>query len=58
MRDIQVGEVFSTENLTVKRPGTGLAPIHYWDLLGKPADKNYRQDEVISPALELLVRTK
>lgn len=56
MREIRAGEAFSAENLTVKRPGTGLAPIHYWDLLGKPADKNYSPDEVISPALGLLVR--
>ncbi len=44
-RDIKAGETFTAENLAVKRPGTGIAPLHYWDLLGKPAGRDYTPDE-------------
>lgn len=47
--DMAKGGIFSEENLTVKRPGNGLAPIHYWDYLGKPANRDYRRDEAIDP---------
>ncbi|HWQ62069.1 MAG TPA: N-acetylneuraminate synthase, partial [Negativicutes bacterium] len=43
--DIKAGEPFTAENLTVKRPGTGIAPLHYWEWLGKPADRDYKADE-------------
>jgi sialic acid synthase SpsE len=46
---IRAGEVFSTENLMVKRPGTGVAPILYWDYLGRVATRDYVQDELIDP---------
>jgi N-acetylneuraminate synthase len=45
--DISSGELFTTDNLTVKRPGTGISPFQYWDLLGKSALKSYKQDEEI-----------
>lgn len=48
-RAIRAGELFSEENLTVKRPGSGFAPFRYWDLLGKPASKDYEPDEPIAP---------
>lgn len=46
---IAKGEVFTSDNLTCKRPGGGLSPMLYWDLLGRPADRDYAQDEVITP---------
>ncbi|HET7657258.1 MAG TPA: N-acetylneuraminate synthase [Bacillales bacterium] len=46
-KKIKRGECFSIENLTVKRPGTGLSPREYWNLLGSKAKKNYEKDEVI-----------
>ncbi|MET3697643.1 N-acetylneuraminate synthase [Bacillus oleivorans] len=46
-RKIEKGEVFSLENLTVKRPGTGISPNYYWDYIGKTADTAYEEDEVI-----------
>lgn len=44
---IQVGEVFSVMNLTVKRPGNGIAPSKYWGYIGKTATKNYAEDAMI-----------
>ncbi len=48
-RPIQKGEIFTAENLTTKRPGDGIAAIHYWDWLGRAATRAYVQDELIDP---------
>ncbi|WP_227762472.1 N-acetylneuraminate synthase [Zhaonella formicivorans] len=48
-RDIQKGELFSEDNLTIKRPGIGVSPMQYWDWLGKNAERDYKQDDVIRP---------
>lgn len=47
-RPIRAGERFSTENLTVKRPGSGRSPMDYWDVLGQTAERDYAEDEVIA----------
>ena len=44
---IRKGDTFTENNLSVKRPGNGIAPIRYWDYLGKTADRNYEEDELI-----------
>jgi N-acetylneuraminate synthase len=44
---IRCGENFSEENLTTKRPGTGISPLRYWEYLGKPAQRDYAEDEII-----------
>lgn len=44
-RPIESGEGFSDHNMTCKRPGDGLAPIRYWDLLGRSAGRRYETDE-------------
>lgn len=44
---INEGEVFSPENLTVKRPGNGISPMRLWEFYGKRAAKNYQIDELI-----------
>jgi len=46
-RDICAGEAFDGDNLTAKRPGDGLAPVHYWALLGRLAGRDYAADEAI-----------
>lgn len=47
-RKIREGEAFTHENLTVKRPGTGIPPKYYWDFIGETAKRNYQADEVIT----------
>lgn len=46
-RAIAKGERFSTDNLICKRPGTGIPALDYWNWLGKPADRDYAEDELI-----------
>jgi N,N'-diacetyllegionaminate synthase len=46
-RDIKKGEFFSEENLTVKRPGNGISPMRWFDVLGKPAKRDFQEDELI-----------
>ena len=46
-QDIRKGERFSEQNITSKRPGTGISPMHYWEWLHKIATRDYKQDEVI-----------
>ncbi len=46
-RYIRKGEVFSEENITVKRPGNGISPMRWNEMIGKRASKNYKQDDLI-----------
>lgn len=46
--DIEPGVVFCTENLAIKRPGDGMSPYAYWQILGKTARQAYRAGELIS----------
>ncbi|EQB2292829.1 N-acetylneuraminate synthase [Campylobacter upsaliensis] len=47
-REIQKGEKFSIENLTTKRPGSGISAMRYEEYLGKRALKTYKKDELIN----------
>lgn len=44
---IKIGEVFTTDNLTVKRPGLGIEPSKYWTYIGQTASKSYDEDALI-----------
>ena len=46
-KDIRKGEVFDEENLSVKRPGTGISPMRYWDFLGKSSGRDFKKDEAV-----------
>lgn len=46
-RLIARGEIFTEENLTVKRPGTGVSPMHYWAVLGQAAQQDFGPDDII-----------
>ena len=45
--NIKKGEKFTEYNLTIKRPGTGISPMEYWDLIGEIAQIDIMQDKVI-----------
>lgn len=42
---IKKGEVLSEENLTVKRPGTGLSPMLWDKVIGRTAARDFKKDE-------------
>jgi len=44
---IKKGERFSDDNLTVKRPGTGISPMEWDSVIGSKADRSYHIDELI-----------
>ncbi len=41
------GERLLPEHITSKRPGTGMSPMMYWEMLGKEARNDYDEDTVI-----------
>lgn len=45
--EITQGDILSKENLAIKRPGTGISPMRWDDIVGTVAAKDYREDECI-----------
>lgn len=46
-KKIEKGEIFTEENLTTKRPGKGISPMKWNEVVGKTADRVYEIDEMI-----------
>lgn len=44
---IKTGDIFTEQNITAKRPGTGLSPMKWFDVLGKTALRDFEEDELI-----------
>ena len=44
---IKKGEFFSENNVTVKRPGDGISPMFWEQVLGKMAGKDFQADDLI-----------
>jgi len=44
---ISKGEVFTVDNITVKRPGNGISPMKWFEIMGQTAKKNISEDEMI-----------
>lgn len=48
-RPIVHGSVIAAADLAFKRPGTGMSPIDFWDMLGRVAPRDFGTDEPITP---------
>jgi N,N'-diacetyllegionaminate synthase len=46
-REIKKGEIFSEENLAIKRPGNGINPMRWDEIIGTIAIKDCKEDELI-----------
>ncbi len=46
---IRRGEIFGPANMTTKRPGTGMSPMRWSEVEGKPAPRDFAQDEPLCP---------
>lgn len=44
---ISKGELLTEQNITTKRPGNGISPMRWFEVLGTPASRNYEKDELI-----------
>lgn len=44
---IQKGELLTEENITAKRPGGGVSPMRWFEVLGTPAVRDFEEDELI-----------
>lgn len=44
---IKKGDIFSEKNISCKRPGNGISPMHWYDVLGKVAEKDFDEDQLI-----------
>ncbi|MDE6337543.1 MAG: N-acetylneuraminate synthase [Muribaculaceae bacterium] len=47
-RDIKAGEVFNEDNITTKRPATGLSPMLWDEVIGRTADKDFPKNSLIT----------
>ncbi|TBW26612.1 N-acetylneuraminate synthase [Gramella sp. KN1008] len=45
--EIKKGEIFTEKNLAIKRPGTGISPMKWDEILGKNSEKHYSKDDLI-----------
>ena len=46
-KPIPAGEVFTADNLTTKRPGDGISPMRWYEVLGRTAKRDFAEDEQI-----------
>ena len=44
---IKAGEIFTAKNVTTKRPGTGISPMRWDEVMGKKALRDFAVDELI-----------
>lgn len=46
-RNIQQGEAFTESNITTKRPGSGISPMRWNEVIGQTAKRDFQEDELI-----------
>ncbi|MFR2313167.1 MAG: N-acetylneuraminate synthase [Weissella confusa] len=44
---IKKGEIFTADNLTLKRPGNGISPMHWYEVLGLASEQDFNEDDLI-----------
>jgi N-acetylneuraminate synthase len=47
LKAIKTGDQFTSENVSIKRPGTGRSPFEYWSLLGTKATSDIAENDLI-----------
>ncbi|MBU2494643.1 MAG: N-acetylneuraminate synthase [Bacteroidetes bacterium] len=47
IKDIKNGERFTVENMGIKRPGNGISPMRWEEVIGKTANRNFALDDLI-----------
>lgn len=47
IKKIKKGEIFTEENIYIKRPGNGISPMKWYEVLGTVATKDYDEDDLI-----------
>jgi len=47
LKPIKKGELLSEDNLTTKRPGNGISPMHWNEIIGTHSKRDYEEDELI-----------
>lgn len=50
-RKIKKGEIFTEENIICKRPGNGISPMKWYEVLGKAAEEDYEEDQLIRSSI-------
>ncbi|RJR32851.1 MAG: N-acetylneuraminate synthase [Desulfobacteraceae bacterium] len=45
--DIEKGELLTESNITAKRPGTGISPMRWDEMIGRRANRSYRKDDLL-----------
>lgn len=48
IKKIHKGEIFTEENIGVKRPGTGISPMKWDEVIGKMSQRDFEEDELIT----------
>ncbi|MCR4861359.1 MAG: N-acetylneuraminate synthase [Ruminococcus sp.] len=46
-KDIKAGDIFTVDNLTTKRPGSGISPMKWNEVIGQTAKRDFSEDELI-----------
>ncbi|WP_078555818.1 N-acetylneuraminate synthase [Bacillus alkalicellulosilyticus] len=45
--NISKGEILTPDNIAVKRPGNGISPMRYWEIVGTTSDRDYQEGDLI-----------
>lgn len=45
--DIKKGDTYTIDNITIKRPGNGISPMAWYEILGKVAENDFQEDQLL-----------